>query len=346
MSLRALAAASLALGALQLPCAGPIVNQGGLLGDAQDLVATTNQTNAVLKKCDAVSKARVTIQEERALGGAVALKWTEKAGGILIDVPAGKSVESLRNPADLELPATKNNSLNQYLNLVGRNLALLSTRPAMGWTFGALGSSGLNAFSAPGGYVLVTKGLLGKLENEAQLAGVLAHEIAHVAREHALHTYREIKTNQCKLSAAKIVSKKVADVSGLTASMDRALNDATLGFIDLNDVSNLDALEELSNNLVDKLTTDGYAKKDEVEADQDAIELMLRAGYDPNEFISFIGKLPEGKGRHHLPNKERQELLSAWLASRTACKGEEFCEFASSGKLAKVPLASEMAAAR
>ena len=83
-------------------------------------------------------------------------------------------------------PLVKDEALQQYVNKVGRWVASQSERADLPWKFGVIESSDLNAFAAPGGYVLITKGLYQKLTNEAQLAGVLGHEIAHVVKKHQL----------------------------------------------------------------------------------------------------------------------------------------------------------------
>jgi beta-barrel assembly-enhancing protease len=83
-------------------------------------------------------------------------------------------------------PLVKDEALQQYVNKVGRWVASQSERSDLPWKFGVIESADLNAFAAPGGYVLITKGLYQKLQNEAQLAGVLGHEIAHVVKKHQL----------------------------------------------------------------------------------------------------------------------------------------------------------------
>lgn len=83
-------------------------------------------------------------------------------------------------------PLVKDAKLQKYVNLVGRWVALQSERPDLPWQFGVIDSNDINAFSAPGGFVFITKGLYKKLNNEAELAGVLGHEIAHIVRKHQL----------------------------------------------------------------------------------------------------------------------------------------------------------------
>jgi predicted Zn-dependent protease len=83
-------------------------------------------------------------------------------------------------------PLVEDPALQRYVNRVGRWVASQSERPGLPWTFGVIDSSDINAFAAPGGYIFVTKGLYKLLRDEAELAGVLAHEVAHVVRAHHL----------------------------------------------------------------------------------------------------------------------------------------------------------------
>lgn len=83
-------------------------------------------------------------------------------------------------------PLVKDAGLQKYVNSVGRWVALQSERPDLPWRFGVIDSESINAFVAPGGYIMITKGLYRKLANEAQLAGVLGHEIGHVVMKHQL----------------------------------------------------------------------------------------------------------------------------------------------------------------
>jgi predicted Zn-dependent protease len=75
-------------------------------------------------------------------------------------------------------------TINRYVNLVGMGVASFSDTPGLAWRFAVLNSQEASAFSTPGGYVFVTTGLLARLKSEAQLAGILGHEIAHVTRRH------------------------------------------------------------------------------------------------------------------------------------------------------------------
>lgn len=83
-----------------------------------------------------------------------------------------------------------------YVNRLGRWLALHSERPGLPWKFGIIDNDDFNAFSTPGGYVLVTCGLLDRMRSEAELAGVLAHEVAHVERKHHLEALQRSLRDQ------------------------------------------------------------------------------------------------------------------------------------------------------
>ena len=79
----------------------------------------------------------------------------------------------------------ENDSLQRYVNRIGRWVALRSDRPGLAWRFGVLDTEAINAFAVPGGWVFVTHGLIRKVSSESELAGVIGHEIAHVvSRDH------------------------------------------------------------------------------------------------------------------------------------------------------------------
>ncbi len=88
-------------------------------------------------------------------------------------------------------PLVQDEELQRYVNRVGRWIALGSKRPDLPWRFGVIESADVNAFAAPGGYVLITRGLYASLGDEAELAGVLGHEIAHVAERHQVELMRK-----------------------------------------------------------------------------------------------------------------------------------------------------------
>jgi beta-barrel assembly-enhancing protease len=87
-------------------------------------------------------------------------------------------------------PLVADEGLQEYVNTIGRWVAMGSERPDLPWRFGVIDSADVNAFAAPGGYVLITLGLYASLSDEAELAGVLGHEIAHVVERHHVELMR------------------------------------------------------------------------------------------------------------------------------------------------------------
>src|SRR6185436_12394313 len=93
-------------------------------------------------------------------------------------------------------------AIHKYVTLMGTALAKNSERPNLNWTFVVLDTDGVNAFASPGGIIHVTRGALGLARNEAELAGVLGHEIGHVVRKHTVNAIKKSKAVQIGSSAA------------------------------------------------------------------------------------------------------------------------------------------------
>lgn len=151
----------------------------------------------------------------------------------------------------------KDDKLQQYVNRVGRWVASQSERPDLPWHFGVIESNDINAFAAPGGYVLVTKGLYRKLTNEAELAGVLGHEIGHVIRKHHL---KILQKSQLLDLGGKLLSKQVGNNDGVQKLIGSGA--------------------EIAARSLDKDA--------EFEADRIAVVLAGRAGYDPYGLPSVL----------------------------------------------------------
>jgi predicted Zn-dependent protease len=147
-------------------------------------------------------------------------------------------------------PLVKDEKLQQYVNRVGRWVASQSERPDLPWHFGVIDTSDINAFSAPGGYVFVTRGLYRRLRNEAELAGVLGHEIGHVIRKDQL---KLLQKSQLIELGSKLLSKQ----AGENANVQKLIGTGA----------------EISAHALDK--------RAEFEADRIAVVLAGRAGYDP-----------------------------------------------------------------
>jgi len=149
--------------------------------------------------------------------------------------------------------------LAAYVDSIGQFLARTSNAPDVGYTFTILNSPVINAFALPGGYVYVTRGLIGLAENEAELAGVIAHEIGHVAARHGAQRH----------------SKNVLTGIGLTI-----LGIATESSA-LTNIASVGAQAMLSS----------YSREDEFEADQLGVGYLSRAGFDPDAMSTFLAKM-------------------------------------------------------
>jgi predicted Zn-dependent protease len=148
-------------------------------------------------------------------------------------------------------PLAKDENLQRYVNRVGRWLASQTERPDLPWQFGVMEAPQLNAFAVPGGTIFVTRGLVERMKNEAELAGVLAHEISHVLRKHHL---------------------KAIQKGAQTALAGEALNQA------LRDRGG--AAREKLVSFGAEMYTRGLDKSDELEADRYGVVIAARAGYD------------------------------------------------------------------
>lgn len=159
-------------------------------------------------------------------------------------------------------PLVKSDHLQKYINKVGHWVALQSKRPKLPWTFGVINSPNVNAFAAPGGYIVVTLGLYQLLENESQLASVLAHEISHVIEKHHLDAISKSSKGEILGSlAVKATSKK-----------------------------HKKKMQKLVNSSV-QIYANGLDKKFEYAADRRGIVLSARAGYDPYALLDVLTTL-------------------------------------------------------
>lgn len=159
-------------------------------------------------------------------------------------------------------PLVDDPTLQQYVNRVGRWVALQSSRPQLPWTFGVIDSPNVNAFAAPGGYIVLTIGLYQLFENESQLAGVLAHEISHVIEKHHLDALR--KTSQGNLLGELAVHATDRDQR---EHMRRLVNSGV------------------------QIYARGLDQRYEFGADRHGAVLAARAGYDPFAILDVLATL-------------------------------------------------------
>ncbi|MEJ8838519.1 M48 family metalloprotease [Ramlibacter sp. AN1133] len=187
-------------------------------------------------------------------------------------------------------------ALQRYVNRLGRWVSLQSTRPQLPWTFGVLDDPGFNAFAAPGGYVFVTRGLVDRVD-EAELAGILAHEITHVTGKHHL------KALAAKARAG-LATQLVA--SQLRGNAQGAISAQMLA---------------LGRNLY----SSGLDQGDEYEADREGVALAARAGFDPYGLPAVLQQLRAAAPDNplftltlatHPPAQQRLERLEVAMGAR------------------------------
>lgn len=160
-------------------------------------------------------------------------------------------------------PLWQDKKAQQYVNQVGQWLAKHTERTDLPWHFAVLDDAEFNAFAAPGGYIFITRGLLQSMRSEAELAGVLAHEIAHVVRKHHLLAIKAA-ANQALYTE---IGGKVLTMAPQASSLNSKLNQypwvknwASAGM---------------------QVFVRGLDKSDEFEADRMGVVIAARAGYDP-----------------------------------------------------------------
>lgn len=156
--------------------------------------------------------------------------------------------------------------LQAYVERIGNDLAAVSELPELEFTFTLLDSEIINAFALPGGYVYVSRGLLALAENEAELAGVIGHEIGHVTARHTAQRQTQ------------------ATGAGILATL------GTLGAAVLGGRAAADLAQQVAGTAAQGYVA-SFSRSQELEADQLGIRYLKRAGYDPNAMATFLSKL-------------------------------------------------------
>jgi len=191
-----------------------------------------------------------------------------------------------------QIRINRNPRLNAYINYIGQRLAQSSDRPDIPYTFQVVNDRSVNAFATMGGFVYVNTGLIETAENEAELAGVIAHEIGHIAGRHSLTQMRDVALSQGLMSAAGLKENTIVQLG-----------------------------VQLAVNLPN-------SREAELEADHMGITTLQRAGYAPAGMVSFMKKLAKLSGSppeilsSHPDTSERVVLLARALNPETAYRGD------------------------
>jgi len=173
-----------------------------------------------------------------------------------------------------------NPELQAYVNRVGQRLVAHSDEPGSNFTFTVLDSPDINAFALPGGYIYINRGLLAYLDNEAELAGVLAHEIGHITANH--HTRQQ---------TASVTNKVVATTAYILT-----------GSGDLANASNMYGAELVS----------GYGRDMELEADGLGAKFMYQSGYDTDALLQVIGVLKDQEQFQRVKAREGGKKVASY----------------------------------
>jgi predicted Zn-dependent protease len=168
--------------------------------------------------------------------------------------------------------------LSKYIDELGQKMARISHRPNLKYEFKVMDSPVINAFAVPGGYVYVTRGILAHLNNEAELAGVIGHEIGHVTARHSAQKYSETYLANLGLGVGSMVSKDFAMYAGLAAQ--------GLGLLFLR-----------------------FSRDDERQSDVLGVEYSTIVGYDAREMSNFFHTLDR------MQSQSEQGGLPDWFST-------------------------------
>jgi len=244
---RAFWTAAAAAGAALLAAGCATVTQVGTgLAEATGVITPT-EAAAIQRTAQAVERSfeRITPEQEYYIGRSVAATILHR------------------------YPPQNDEALNRYLNILGQILAQASDRPETfgGYHFQALDSEEINAFAAPGGFILVSKGLLRCCRNEDELAAVLAHEIGHIQGQHGLRAIRASRLTDAFTILAAESAKNLAgqEAAALTQAFEGSIGDITA-----------------------TLMNSGYSRALERDADRAAIRILERVGYDPRALVGML----------------------------------------------------------
>lgn len=169
-----------------------------------------------------------------------------------------------------KMPVLNDAQLDNYIDSVGARLAAHAPGPKYPYSFGVVNYKELNAFALPGGPIYVHRGTIAAARTESQLAGVMAHEVAHIAQRHA----------------AQQISKGVL-ADGLLGLLGSVLNDGGKG----------EAAARIGASVVAQSVFMKFSRDDETEADRVGAEIMQRAGWDPNGLAEFMAILQQEQQR-------------------------------------------------
>jgi predicted Zn-dependent protease len=183
-------------------------------------------------------------------------------------------------------------ALQRYVNEVGQDLVRVSERDYLQFTFQVVDSPILNAFALPGGYIYITRGLLAELENEAQLAAVLGHEVGHVCARHSVVQLSEALGYQVLTLAAIAAGPNAGEMVAVASTLSQTM-------------------------------MAGYSRERESQADGMGLTYMYRAGYDPlemSDFLNHLSKRVQGPAGYSVYNASHPDIFERIRETRSNAK--------------------------
>ncbi len=191
--------------------------------------------------------------------------------------------------------------LSSYVTKVGLAIVSVTGRNDIDYSFGILSDSKINAISAPRGYVFITKGALAQMKDESELAGVLAHEIAHVVKDHGMEAVRNDKGIDALLTGAGAATRN--------------------------------PWAQVGANLANKWKGVLYNPNQENDADKLAVKYLKDAGYDPTALERFLARTGTGSGGQFSSHPAIADRLTKLRTEAGAAKGQQLADrFAASVK--------------
>jgi beta-barrel assembly-enhancing protease len=225
----------------------------------------------------------MNIRLTRLRAGSVALVVGATAAGCAPAMTTQQEVQAgsdYSRQINAQLPIVRDSYTNQYINQLGRQIAAQADPRGIPYTFYVVNSDVVNAFSIPGGYIYVNRGIIERADNVSQLAGVLAHEIGHVVERHGIQQAQRQQNANTALSVLYGVLMR----------------------------RNPSTVERAGIQVGGSAVFAGYSRGAENEADRDAIVYLMKSGYNPHGLPQFFAKLMSQQQRE--PSKVEQ-----WFAT-------------------------------
>ena len=228
-----------------------VVVAAAIVAMATPASAQFGALNKGLKRAQQAQDLQITDNEEQQIGAEVSFRIRVRFGVV------------------------QDKAVHTYVTSVGMLLGQASDRPNLPWKFIVLDTDGVNAFASPGGFVHITRGALALIENEAELAGVLGHEMTHITEKHTINAIRKSKAVQIG-----------ADEAGGGKGM---------------------LIKAMAGKVYEMVIENSFDRGDEAESDKKGMTLAAKVGYAPAGLADFLTRLAE----RNEGQKERNGLFAS-----------------------------------